>query len=74
MPQSHVESCVRIRINGQDKDVPAQNLASLLRLLGMEGEALVAELNGSIIPPENFAATPLAHGDALELVRFVGGG
>ena len=35
---------------------------------------VVAEVNGSIVTRERFGSKPLAAGDTVELVRFVGGG
>lgn len=35
---------------------------------------VISELNGTIIPCDQWAKTSLKDGDALELVTFVGGG
>lgn len=35
---------------------------------------IAVERNGEILPKASYAATPLADGDRLEIVSFVGGG
>ena len=66
-----------LRINGADRQFPAgipQNLAELLAQLGINQATVVAEINGEIVERRNFAQTQLSSGQAVELVRFVGGG
>lgn len=65
---------LQLIVNGQAMTVPVQTLAALLRRLGLEDSAVVAEVNGHIVPGENFAHHALSGGDKVELVRFVGGG
>ena len=66
---------MRIRVNGDEREVaPESTVAALLDSLGLRPGAVVVERNGVIVSREAFAATPLADGDALELVRLVGGG
>ena len=64
-----------VTVNGNSHPyAPGMTVASLLTdLLGTPG-TVVVELNGSIIPRDAFATTPLAVGDSLEVVHFVGGG
>ena len=61
-------------VNGQPLTVQARTLAELLCRLDMKNAAVVAEVNGSIVPRENFASFLLQEKDEVELVRFVGGG
>ncbi|HOQ04855.1 MAG TPA: sulfur carrier protein ThiS [Anaerohalosphaeraceae bacterium] len=67
-----------LKINGtpqtfEPSEQPA-TLADLLKQLQMEKAAVVAEVDGQIIPRERFAQTVLRDGQSIELVRFVGGG
>jgi thiamine biosynthesis protein ThiS len=66
-----------LKINGEDKifenSVPA-TLKNLLELLKVDQATVVAEVNGKIIPRENFQNTILHDGHKIELIRFVGGG
>lgn len=66
----------RLSINGADREFPTlpATLAALLEALELNPATLVAEHNGVIVHRDAFADTPLAEGDAIELVTFVGGG
>ncbi len=67
-----------LNVNGverrfSDEEMPA-TLAELLKQLDTEASVAVAEIDGRIVRPEDFARTELADGQMIELVRFVGGG
>ncbi len=67
-----------LKINGADKEftdgrIP-ENLSDLLDDLGISQATVVAEIDGRIIERKDFARTPVQPGQAIELVRFVGGG
>ncbi|MEZ4288189.1 MAG: sulfur carrier protein ThiS [Polyangiales bacterium] len=65
---------MKIRVNGNDQDAKANNVAALLLELGL-GDALVAvEKNQEIVPRANYANTDVSAGDEFEIVHFVGGG
>ncbi len=64
-----------IVLNGEKREVAHD--ATVLRVLqdlGFKPEATVVECNSEIINRASYATTPLAEGDTLELIRFVGGG
>ncbi len=66
-----------LKINGSDRQFPAgipQNLTELLDQLGINQATVAAEIDGKIVERRNFAQTRLSDGQAVELVRFVGGG
>ena len=66
-----------LKINGTDRQFPAgipQTLSELLERLDINQATVVAEVDGKIIERKNFAQTQLSNGQAVELVRFVGGG
>ena len=66
---------IRIRVNGRARDVPAgTSLASLVRDLGLDGRALVVELNRRIVRLPETESVRLEADDRIELVHFVGGG
>ena len=66
---------LHITINGDARAVaPATTIAMLLADLGLDASKVAVERNLSIAPRSAFAQTPLADGDALEIVHFVGGG
>jgi len=64
-----------MKLNGKQTGIPpGETLLSLLESLGHKPERVAAELNGKIVPRENFATTSLRDTDTLEIVCFVGGG
>lgn len=70
-----IEQAIRIRVNGEERDVPAGLSASaLLEHLGLHPRMVVVERNGQILRAEALSETEIAAGDSLELVHFVGGG
>lgn len=66
---------MKIRLNGQDREVPANSgVAALLESLGLAGQPVLVERNGTAIFPRDFPGTQLAEGDVLEIIRVVAGG
>jgi sulfur carrier protein len=67
-----------LQVNGQVRQFPAQEmpatLSALLEKLGVEAATVVAEIDGRIVRPGEFTRTPLADGQSIELVKFMGGG
>lgn len=67
-----------LKINGipQTFESPASiaTLADLLKHLQIDRAAVVAEVDGQIVPREDFEKTALQDGQSIELIRFVGGG
>ncbi|MDR2123994.1 MAG: sulfur carrier protein ThiS [Desulfovibrio sp.] len=61
-------------VNGEKRASAARTLSDLLAELALAEQAVVAELNGCVIDRKDYAATCLAAGDVVELIRFVGGG
>ena len=66
---------MKLRINGEIRDVSSPlSLSTLIEQLGMKQDRVAVELNRQIVGRDLWAATPLAEGDQLEIVHFVGGG
>jgi sulfur carrier protein len=66
---------VRIIANGAPTELPpGATVSDLLAALGLGAKWVVAERNGEAIPRAAMAATVLADGDRIELVRAVAGG
>lgn len=64
-----------MQINGERREVPAGlTVEGLLLHLELHPKLVVVEQNGEILRRDSYAATPVAEGDMLELVHFVGGG
>jgi thiamine biosynthesis protein ThiS len=66
---------MQVIANGKPLEfAPDASLQTLLESLGMDCARVAVERNREIVPRDRFAATPLAEGDRLEIVQFVGGG
>lgn len=66
---------MRVTANGDPVDVPAgATVADLLTTLGLGARWVLVERNGEAVRRADLAATHLADGDRLELVRAVAGG
>ncbi len=66
---------LELTVNGEVRRVPAPSTAAqLLNHLGLDPRGVVVEVNRRIVRRPELPLTPLASGDAVELVHFVGGG
>lgn len=63
-----------ITLNGAPHRSAAATIAELVRELELAPEKVAVERNGAIVPRSTLADAPLAEGDTLEIVHFVGGG
>lgn len=66
---------MKLTINGQPREFAAlATLEDLLATLGLKQDRVAVEHNGAIVSRNAWSSTPLAEGDRLEIVHFVGGG
>ena len=66
---------MRIKINGQDQELKdASTLEILAKQKQLIKNNIVMEVNGNIIPLEQWPETALKKGDIIEIISFVGGG
>ena len=65
---------MRIQVNGEPRDVAAATILGLVEELGLDARKVAVERNLSIVPKSMHATTPIADGDRIEVVQFVGGG
>lgn len=66
---------VTLTINGDPRTVAGPTtLAGLLEQLGLQPSAVVVEHNRAIVRRPELAGVPVAEGDQVEIVHFVGGG
>jgi len=64
-----------LTINGDPRTVTgASTVEALLLSLKLDPRAVVVELNRTIVRRPAIASTPVADGDVIEIVHFVGGG
>lgn len=66
---------LQIELNGAAHTLPGgASLHDLIASLGLAGQALALAVNRGVVPRERWAATPLASGDKVDVVRAIGGG
>jgi thiamine biosynthesis protein ThiS len=66
---------MRLVINGEARELAgAHDLAALVAGLGLDARKVAVERNLEIVPRSLYAQTPLADGDRIEIVHFIGGG
>jgi thiamine biosynthesis protein ThiS len=66
---------ISIVVNGEAREAgDGARVADLLAILGLPAAKVAVELNREIVPRSRFPAQPLADGDRIEIVHFVGGG
>jgi thiamine biosynthesis protein ThiS len=66
---------INLQVNGKEVQLDGPTpLLAYLEKLGVSPRAVAVEHNGAIIERDAYATTTLGEGDALEIVRMVGGG
>ena len=66
---------ITVRVNGEARTLPTgATIADLLRELELDRGRIAVEHNRRVVPRAEHAAALLNHGDAVEIVTFVGGG
>jgi len=66
---------ISVAVNGEERSLPAgSTISDLLRLLALDQARLAVEHNRRVVPRAEHALARLNHGDAVEIVTFVGGG
>jgi sulfur carrier protein len=72
---------MRLTVNGKPRDVDAaadgadvMPLLGLLQALDVNPRIVAVAINGDVIPKGEFEAAQVREGDAIEIVRMVGGG
>jgi len=66
---------MQISLNGEMRALSGVgDVAALVAELGLDVRKVAVERNLEIVPKSAYAATPLADGDRIEIVTFIGGG
>ena len=64
-----------LTINGERRAFDGvRDIAGLVARLKLDPRKVAVERNLEIVPRSAYGATPLADGDRIEIVQFVGGG
>jgi sulfur carrier protein len=66
---------LRLSVNGDPLVLSTgRTVADLLSHLGLKGQVVAVEVNRQLVPKKQHDATTLNPGDAVEVVKLVGGG
>lgn len=65
---------MKIVLNGEPHETSCTTIAGLIANLGLDGQWVVVEQNLKVPEKALWDRTPLADGDQIEIVRFLGGG
>jgi thiamine biosynthesis protein ThiS len=66
---------VQLTINGESRAVSdVADIAGLVAALGLDTRKVAVERNLEIVPRSAYGKTPIADGDRIEIVAFIGGG
>lgn len=66
---------MNIKVNGEPREVrEGTTVEGLLESLDIRRQGMAVDLNREIVPKRLFSSTVLKDGDAVEIVRMVGGG
>lgn len=66
---------MQVTVNGAVREVPeGLTVRALVEHLGLGGGPVAVEVNRVIVPRAHHAEHPVAEGDRIEIVHFVGGG
>jgi thiamine biosynthesis protein ThiS len=66
---------VQVIVNDEPRALPGgATVAELIEQLGLGPRRVAVEVNRTLVPRAEYAATRLAEGDAVEVIHFVGGG
>jgi len=65
---------MRVKVNGQDREVAAgMDVSGLITLYNLTPDKVAVELNRRLLRSDRYQTT-LKEGDEVEIVTFVGGG
>lgn len=72
---------MQLTVNGKPREIDVaesgadvMSLVALLAALDVNPRIVAVAINGDVIPKGEFAAARVREGDAIEIVRMVGGG
>jgi sulfur carrier protein len=65
---------MKIKLNGKIEEIQQTTVLDLLKARNIEPQMVSVEHNLKILEKDEFAATPLREGDAIEFLYYMGGG
>jgi len=72
---STVVQDITVTVNGEERAFAGvTDVAGLVAALGLDPRKVAVERNLEIVPRSAYGRTPIADGDRIEIVSFIGGG
>jgi len=72
---STVVQDISLTLNGEARSFAGvADVAALVAALGLDPRKVAVERNLEIVPRSAYGRTPIADGDRIEIVSFIGGG
>ncbi len=66
---------IRVRINGEDREIPHEmTVAELVKWLNIKEPATAVAVNETVIPRSEWEQTRIEENDRVEIIRIVAGG
>jgi sulfur carrier protein len=65
---------MRVRVNGEHREINASRIDALLSELEYEGTHFAIALNYDVLPKSRWAETAIKHGDEIEIITPRQGG
>jgi sulfur carrier protein len=65
---------MQVKINGKSEEVQGPTILDLLKAKSIDPHMVAIELNAAMVEREQFGATKIKDGDALEFLFYMGGG
>jgi thiamine biosynthesis protein ThiS len=66
---------MRLVVNGEERVLEGVgDVAAVVRALGLDPRKVAVERNLEIVPRSTYDRAPVADGDRIEIVHFIGGG
>lgn len=65
---------MKLRINGEEREVEAATVAELLRELAAPRDGVAVAVDEEVVPRARHGETALREGQRIEVIRAVGGG
>ena len=62
------------KVNGEEKNYSGKSVTELLDICGYDKSRVAVELNGEILPKNQYDSRIIADDYTIEIVSFVGGG
>jgi len=65
---------MQVKINGKSEEIQGPSILDVLKVKSIDPHMVAVELNAAMVERDQFGATKIKDGDALEFLFYMGGG